>query len=245
VASHQGLSAQAHSVCTPALVILLGPPGAGKGTVSAACVDNYGWSHVSTGNLLRQHINQKTELGQRVEPLLKAGSLVDDETMVAMIGDYLISYAAQEQCKPLLFDGFPRTKNQAFLLAQLLSSQARLQKLQVKVVLLKLDPEQVKGRLIARLTCENAACQAVYAEQGNHAPRVAGKCDRCGKNLIKRSDDRVQAIDKRLTSYYTYEADLLGFYRQMGTQVQMIDAAQTPEKVVAQVCQAVNFADVT
>lgn len=195
-------------------IILLGPPGAGKGTVAKALAER-GYSHVSTGELLREQIRQKTPVGLAAKDRLAQGKFVSDEIVLDMVRGLL------EQAVPgqkYLFDGFPRTMAQAEQFEQILQS---LEGGIDEVILLECPDEVVVGRLSGRRICKS--CGAVY--HLDHSPPAApGICDFEGGELMQRKDDAPETIEKRLEIYRTRTAPLVGHYRQMGL-IHAVDAS--------------------
>ncbi len=205
-------------------IILLGAPGAGKGTVAKALVDLFGLSHLSTGDMLRAAVAAGTPLGVQAKGFMDAGALVPDELMVGLIADRV----QQPDCKGstglvrFLLDGFPRTLPQADALDQ---SQLGPD----LVVYLEVDDSVIVDRLCGRRTCPG--CGSPFHIHFA-APKVAGICDRCGTALVHRSDDQEDAIRKRLEAFHRQTGPLVGRYASCLVK---IDGALAPADVLTQV----------
>jgi len=188
-------------------LILLGAPGAGKGTQARELARVYGVPHLSTGDMFREHVAQGTELGRRAKPIMDSGRLVPDEIVLGMVDERV----ARPDCAAgFVLDGFPRTLPQAERLEEILS---RLPLRPPVAVNLAVDPEVVVQRIAGRRTCGN--CGAIYSTAGN-APKVPGKCDVCGGQLAQRPDDREEVVRQRLAAYEKQTRPLIDFYRQRG-----------------------------
>lgn len=192
------------------LFILIGPPGAGKGTLSQLCIANLGWVQLSTGNLCRKHIADQTEIGKQIDFAIRSGKLVSDN----LVTDAVESWFAENlgHTSGVILDGYPRTTNQAMALDNLLRN--RFEGMQFNVIRLSIPDEKILLRLCNRYVCINMECQAVYsfAEGSGLTPRVAMACDQCGQALSRRKDDDEQAVIERLKIYHKHEQDLLNFY---------------------------------
>lgn len=197
-------------------VVLLGPPGAGKGTVAEVLVEK-GYRHVSTGDLLRTQIKQKTSLGLEAKALMEQGKFVPDDVVVGMIHDLISSL---EGSAMFLFDGFPRTLVQAEKLEELIDSENGTLE---NVVLLQCRDEVIVKRLSGRRSCPE--CGSVYHMLYN--PPINGEiCDSDGTTLVQRSDDNEETIRKRLLVYAEQTAPLIDFYAEKGL-VREVDANQS------------------
>lgn len=188
-------------------LILLGPPGAGKGTQSRRLSENLKIPQISTGDLLRAARSAKTPLGLRAESYMTAGKLVPDEIVIEMIRERLQSNDCREGC---ILDGFPRTVKQAEVLDEML--QAVASKID-RVVALEVDSEELIGRLSGRRQCRKCG-ENFHAKF--HPPSREGICDRCGGGLFQRDDDREEVIRRRLEVYSGETFPLVGYYRQQG-----------------------------
>jgi len=191
-------------------IILLGPPGAGKGTIAKALMDLDGSVQISTGDILRAAIAAETELGKQVEAAMAAGNLVTDDLIMGIMEQRLL----EEDCKQgYLLDGFPRTIPQAEALKALLAKLG--EKLDCALEL-DLPRNVIFDRLTTRRTCTN--CGAIYNVKSK-PPQVEGVCDVCGNAIVQRDDETVEAIENRLQVYNEQTAPLVEFYRNEGLLV--------------------------
>lgn len=187
------------------ILVLLGAPGVGKGTVGGVLSRDWRLPLISSGELLRDSIKQATALGRQVRPYVNRGELVPDELVVQLVRERI----RQPDCDPgFLLDGFPRNLGQAEILEKSFSDQADQQ-----VVYLKASDDFLVHRLADRRVCGD--CGTIY-HLVNIPPRQAGVCDRCGGKLIQRSDDLPAVIRKRLKVYQIQTSPLLDFYRARG-----------------------------
>lgn len=187
--------------------ILLGPPGAGKGTQSEIIENEFGIPHVSTGDIFRQNIKDETELGKKVKSYLNQGNLVPDELTVEIVKDRIL----QEDCKNgFLLDGFPRTIEQANALDKVLSSMG--QKLDY-VINIKVDPKLLVDRAVGRRICKS--CGQTYHLIYNK-PTKEGICDKCGGELYQRKDDTAETVANRINVYQEQTQPLIEYYTQKG-----------------------------
>jgi adenylate kinase len=189
------------------ILILLGPPGAGKGTQAKLLVKELGISHISTGDMFRDHISRNTELGQQVKAITASGQLVPDEVTNALVKDRL---SRADLAQGFILDGYPRTVPQAEYLDGLLRSLGR--KLD-RVVSYEIAEETVVDRISGRRSCPK--CGAVYHLTQN-APKQAGVCDREGAALVQRPDDQPENVRVRLKEYGTKTEPLKRYYREKG-----------------------------
>lgn len=195
------------------LVILLGPPGAGKGSLAGLCINALGWKQLSTGNLCRKHIAEQTEIGKQIDFAIKSGKLVADSLVTGAVEEWLES--SIEGAQAVILDGFPRTVPQAKSLDELLKKKK--DSLRLKVIRLFVSDDIVIARLCNRYICSNIECQAVYSigEGSKLLPKVTMTCDQCGSPLIRRKDDNEESVKERLKIYHKHEQDLLNFYIDM------------------------------
>lgn len=186
-------------------LILLGPPGAGKGTQAKRVIEEFDIPHISTGDIFRKNIKEKTELGQKVEGLLAEGKLVPDELTIEIVWDRL----DQEDCKNgFLLDGFPRTIPQAEALDEGLAKRGL--KLD-RVLNIDVDKDSLVKRLSGRRVCPN--CGASY-HIDNNPPKVGGICDVCQTPVIQREDDKEQTVLDRIKVYDSQTKPLVDFYNK-------------------------------
>jgi adenylate kinase len=185
-------------------VILLGPPGAGKGTQAKDLAARRGWVQLSTGEMLRAAVQAGTEVGRRAKAIMDAGNLVPDEVVVKIISDRI----DQPDCRAgVILDGFPRNLPQAAALDKMFKEKGR--KLDA-VVELKVDDEALVQRIAGRFTC--AKCGEGYHDKFKQ-PAVAGVCDVCGnKEFTRRPDDNEETVRRRLMVYYRETSPLTGYY---------------------------------
>ncbi|MCP4714615.1 MAG: adenylate kinase [Deltaproteobacteria bacterium] len=190
-------------------IILLGAPGAGKGTVSKLLTQHDGSVHISTGDILRNAVKAETPLGKEAKAYMDRGDLVPD----ALIMDMMEVRLREPDCqKGFIFDGFPRTIPQAEALDGL------LEKLNISFDLaanLSIGKDVVLDRLTTRRTCSNAACQEIYNVKSN-PPKQEGICDKCGSPVVQRSDETEEAILNRLETYNKQTAPLIDYYDKKG-----------------------------
>ncbi|MDY6893704.1 MAG: adenylate kinase [Chloroflexota bacterium] len=192
-------------------VILLGAPGAGKGTQAVAISKKLGQAHIASGDLFRQEQNSGSELGQIAKSYMEKGMLVPDEVTVKMI---LGRIAAPDCAKGFLLDGFPRTLEQAKALDAALAEEGKGIDL---VLYIKVSNEELLRRLSGRWICRN--CQAPY-NVVEMPPKVAGKCDQCGGELYQRDDDTEETARKRLDVYFAQTMPLIEYYTKAGKLVE-------------------------
>ncbi len=191
-------------------LILLGAPGAGKGTVAKLLTDIDGSVQISTGDILRAAVKEGTELGKKAESFMKAGELVPDQLIMDIMGERL----QEDDCqKGFLLDGFPRTIPQAEALKTL------LEKLNIQldgVINLDVPRDVILDRLTTRRTCVD--CGAIYNVKSSPT-KVEGVCDACGGKVVQRDDETEEAISKRLDVFEEQTAPLVGFYQKAGNLV--------------------------
>lgn len=184
------------------VVILLGPPGAGKGTQARALMDAAVIPQVATGDMLREAVAQKTPLGLQAQKIMDAGELVSDDIVNGVVVERI---AAPDCEKGFILDGYPRTVRQAEMFDSELGAEDRL-----LVIELVVDPEYLVDRLTARLTCSQ--CGAIY-NTATHAPQTEGVCDLDGGDLTQRADDTEEVIRERFREYRDKTEPLVDFYR--------------------------------
>jgi len=188
-------------------VILMGPPGAGKGTQAERLVGHYQIPHISTGDMFRAAIKEQTPLGLKAKEYMDAGGLVPDEVTIGIVADRL----AQADCvSGFLLDGFPRTAAQADALAKILHS---LNMNLNGVINIELDDQILLERLTGRRVCRQ--CAATFHTVFNPS-RIQGVCDKCGGELYQRSDDTLETAQNRLKVYYEQTEPLISYYQEQG-----------------------------
>jgi adenylate kinase len=188
-------------------IILLGAPGAGKGTQAVMLAEKMNLIQVASGDLFRQALQQETELGIKAKSYMEKGQLVPDEITIQMVLERL---SAPDCENGAILDGFPRNTQQAEALDKALAQQAKEID---SVVYVKVSEGELLKRLSGRWICRN--CQAPY-HAVDSPPRVEGKCDRCGGELYQRPDDTAETVKKRLEVYFTETAPLIDYYQKNG-----------------------------
>lgn len=211
-------------------VVLLGPPGAGKGTQAARLAASWGVPHVSTGDAFRQAVAEGTALGKLAQEYMQRGELVPDEVVNGVVAARL----ARDDCAPgFVLDGYPRTLPQAEALEGMLEERGlRLD----AVVDLTVSEEELVRRAAGRRVCSR--CGANYHLEFR-PPRHAGRCDLCGGELVQREDDRPETVSRRLAVYRRQTAPLVEFYRARGLLVE-VDGGGTVEEVTLAILEAVD-----
>jgi adenylate kinase len=214
-----------------AVVILLGPPGVGKGTQGVLLTEGGGLKHLSTGDLLRKHRKEGTELGKRAQGYMDKGELVPDALILDMVRDVLGSLPGKDG---VVFDGFPRTDVQARSLEPVLNELGRKVDL---VLVLEADDEEIVRRLGGRRSCPS--CGAVYNVHSN-PPAKEGRCDRCGSELVHREDDKPDTIRRRLQVYREQTEPLIRHYQTTPARVVFVNGERAPDVVQADIRKAVD-----
>ena len=201
-------------------IVLLGAPGAGKGTQCKRIVNKYGLLHLSSGDILRKNRAEGTQLGKKAKSYMDSGALVPDEIIVEMMAG-----AIKKASKAgFVLDGFPRTVNQAEELDNALVSNG--QKIDA-VLNLKINDEMVARRMTGRRSCPK--CGAVYHIE-NLRPKIEGKCDNDGTELIQRPDDKLDVVANRLKTYHQQTAPVVNYYKNSNT-VYDVDANKNADEV--------------
>jgi adenylate kinase len=206
-------------------VIFLGPPGAGKGTQARQIAGTYGVPHLSTGDMFREHVSRGTPLGLRAKPIMERGELVPDDLVLSMVEDRI----SRPDCADgFILDGFPRTLPQAEKLDEILRRRFKTEPLVVHFVV---DKNQLMRRLTGRRVCAIAGdIYNIY----DHPPKVPGRCDRDGGELIQRPDDREEVISERLAAYERQTRPLVDYYRRRGV-LKDVDGMAAPQAVTKNV----------
>jgi adenylate kinase len=186
-------------------VVLLGAPGSGKGTQAKVLSERYGLKHVSSGDLLREAVARKDELGKEIEGTIASGKLVPDNVVLRLVREAILDNA---DSNGWILDGYPRTAAQAEALEDVLSSAREVVD---AVVFLDIGTEEVVRRLSSRRVCPS--CQAVYNVL-NNPPKEEGQCDSCEGELVQRSDDKPETIRERLKVFSEETLPVLDFYEQ-------------------------------
>jgi adenylate kinase len=203
-------------------IVLLGPPGAGKGTLASRLAREFGLLHVSTGDLLREEVAKNTPLGQLAQGYMARGELVPDEVILSMVRKVV------GEKKGVLFDGFPRTRAQAEGLERF--SPVDL------VIFLEVDKAEVVRRLAGRRICPK--CNAVY-NLVTQPPKNDEKCDVCGEALIQREDDKPEVVARRFEVYMRDSAPLVDYYERKGL-LRRVRADGSPEEVFRKVAEVLR-----
>ena len=202
-------------------LVILGPPGAGKGTQAEYIVERYNIPHISTGDIFRENIKNNTELGKKAKSYMDKGLLVPDELVIELVEDRLNKDDAKEG---FLLDGFPRTVAQAVSLDSILDKND--EKL-TKVINISVDPEILIERAVGRRVCKT--CGMTYHVKFN-PPKEEGICDKDGTKLIQRDDDIEETVKTRISVYFDQTAPLIDYYRAQNLLVD-IDGAKDIDKV--------------
>lgn len=211
-------------------IVLLGPPGAGKGTQARDLAEALGVPHIASGDLLREHRQRGTELGRQAQDYMDRGLLVPDELVIRMVLERL---AQPDAARGFILDGFPRTLEQAQALDDALGEERAVE----RAILLRVSEEEIVRRLSARLTCRS--CGAVF-HRITHPPRTPGRCDRCGGELSLREDDRPEVVRQRLRTYWEQTAPLVDHYRRKGKLVE-VDGEGPPAEVARRLRSAAGL----
>ncbi len=211
-------------------IVLLGPPGSGKGTQASALERKWGVAHISSGDLLRGHVKAGSELGRRAQPFMDRGDLVPDELILDMMEQRLSEPDAE---RGFALDGFPRTVAQAEALERRLAGRG--QSLEA-VIFLRVPEEELLRRLGGRRVCPQ--CHAIYQLE-TMPPKVEGVCNRCGAALVQRQDEQVEVVRNRLRVYADQTEPLLAYYRGQGL-LHEIDGTIGVENVMGEIARLVG-----
>jgi adenylate kinase len=212
-------------------IILLGPPGSGKGTQATRLCSRYQLGHVSTGDLLRKNTQQGTELGRKAKACMEAGDLVPDSLIFELLEDL---YNRREgENVSFILDGFPRSESQAVALSEFLEGQAQTVH---QVLLLELNDDEIVGRLIHRRSCPK--CGRSYHLKAL-PPKAEGLCDEDGTELVWRADDHEEVIRNRLATYHEQTEPVAAFYQQKGV-LSTINAADSMDDVAGRIFDIID-----
>lgn len=214
-------------------LLLLGPPGAGKGTQAERIAAKYGVPHLSTGDMLREAVAADTEVGRQAKSIMDAGRLVPDDVMIRLVAERI----AQPDCaQGFLLDGFPRTIAQAEALDRLLEERGQALDLVLQIAV---DDEALVERISGRFAC--ASCGAVYHDKFRQ-PKVSGVCDVCGsRDFVRRDDDKPETVRARLEAYHAQTAPLLPYYRDKGL-LAVVDGMAEIDRVSAEIFEKIEAA---
>ena len=190
-------------------IIMLGAPGTGKGTIAKILEAQLGLPQVSTGDILRKLIKEGTELGKLADSYISKGNLVPDDVTIKIVEERL---GQDDVNTGVILDGFPRTVKQAEELDKILEKQGKKVDL---VINLSTPEEEIIERIVNRRVCSNQECKAVYNLK-MQPPKVEGKCDKCGSDLISRKDDNEETIKSRLANYFELTSPLVDYYEKQG-----------------------------
>ncbi|HGG65138.1 MAG TPA: adenylate kinase [Rhodobacteraceae bacterium] len=211
-------------------IILLGPPGAGKGTQARRLVEERGMIQLSTGDMLREAKDSGTEMGERVAKVMAAGELVTDEIVIGLIEEKLKG----DNGGGFIFDGFPRTLAQADALGELLEKYGKTLD---AVIEMRVDDDALVRRITGRFTCGN--CGEVYHDETKR-PKVDGVCDVCGESDMKRrADDNEESLRTRLMEYYKKTSPLIGYYYAKG-KLRSVNGLGEIDEVAASIAKALG-----
>ena len=189
------------------VIIMLGAPGTGKGTVAGILTEKLGWPQVSTGDIFRKHIKEGTELGKLADTYISKGNLVPDDVTIQLIENRLKEDDVQQG---IILDGFPRTIKQAEELDKILAKQGKKVDL---VINLTTPKEEIIERIVNRRVCSNPECKTIYNIVLN-PPKQEGICDKCGQKIVQRKDDNEETIEARLEGYFKQTSPLVKNYKK-------------------------------
>jgi len=207
-------------------IVMLGAPGAGKGTQAKMIAERYGIPHISTGDIFRENIRNQTELGKKAQEYTSQGLLVPDELTCDLVVDRI---AADDCSKGYILDGFPRTIPQAEALTKALEAQGTAIDFALDV---EVPDEDIVGRMSGRRACPG--CGATYHIRFNPPKKAENVCDNCGKELILREDDKPETVKKRLDVYHAQTQPLIEYYEKAGC-LHRIDGTKSLDEVFADV----------
>lgn len=189
-------------------IIMLGAPGTGKGTIGKILSQDLGLIHISTGDMFREQISKKTELGNKIENYIANGALVPDDVVIEVVK---VRLSEEDAKNGAILDGFPRTAIQAQALKEFLAENNPKER-RLAIELNMADADIIK-RIVNRVTCSNKSCGAIYNTE-TKPTKVEGVCDICGSATKKRDDDNEETVKKRLSIYHENAKELLAFYKE-------------------------------
>ncbi len=213
-------------------ILLMGPPGAGKGTQAERLIRDFQLPHISTGDMFRAAVKAGTAMGKEAKKYMDAGGLVPDEVTIGVVREGL---AKPECSKDFMLDGFPRTLEQAIALDKIMADMGK--KLDV-VLNISVPDSELVGRVIGRRICKE--CGATYHTRFN-APKTEGKCDKCGGVLYQRDDDKEATVKNRLEAYHAQTEPLFDYYKKAGIYKE-VNGLQDMDKVYGDVKNALGKA---
>lgn len=211
-------------------ILIMGPAGAGKGTMSDRIIENYDIPHISTGDMLRENVKNNTKLGQEAKSYMDSGHLVPDEVINAMVEKRIQEDDAK---KGYLLDGYPRTLVQAEAFEEIANRIGRSIDI---VIALDVEFDALAKRITGRRICPN--CKEIY-HIDSKPTKVSGICDKCGTAVVQRSDDTVEQLKIRMDEYEKSTKPVIDYYESKGL-VEHIDASKTPDEVYDQVKKALG-----
>lgn len=211
-------------------IIFLGPPGAGKGTQAKEVAKAFGTPHLSTGDMLREHVAKGTALGKTAQPIMERGELVPDEVVLGMVEERISRADCANGC---VLDGFPRTLTQAQQLDEIFQRSGFGK---ARVIHIVVEDEFLLRRLTGRRTCKvGGEIYNIY----DRPPKVEGRCDNDGGELMQRADDTEETVASRLKTYHRQTQPLVEYYRHQGTLVD-VDGKPAAEQIAARIAQVVR-----
>ena len=189
------------------IVIMLGAPGSGKGTVGNLLSEMFNIVHISSGEIFRSYIKKHDKLGEKIESYVKKGALIPDDLVIKLVEKRM---QEKDTEKGMILDGYPRTREQAIELDRLLAELGRKVSVAVNLVI---SDEEITDRIVNRRTCSNPHCREIYNLKFK-PPAVENVCDKCGWTLITRNDDNLEIIKERLKHYHETSENLIEYYEQ-------------------------------
>ncbi len=211
-------------------IIFIAPPASGKGTQSSMLEQEYGYIHISTGELLREEINKNSDLGQQVKNIINKGDFVDDDIVIEMLNKKLINLKG----KPFILDGSPRTVNQAIALSNIFD------KLKIDdyiIIYLNVSKKEALKRSLGRLVCKCGATYNLYDD--SLKPKHKGKCDLCGRTLLKRDDDTKKKFLNRFNTYLKETKPILVYYKKIN-KYHEVNASINPSVTFNEIKELIN-----